>query len=252
VIFDATASHPKINDRGIIAYGHPDGIFTIAPGEAPQLGVPNGELLEAGSPGFNNHGDLVYRRGLGSLHARLFGPGDVQLSPYTIGAFLDLNDLGDIVFTAFWSVDHVAILDLVLLTQHPEDFSYPLYDSDGDILPDWLDVCPQEDATGFDVDEDGCIDSLLGLIEIVENLVIEGEISEVMQIGLLAKADTAAQSTTEENVCAVIGQLAGFQKQVQAQSGKKISVSAVDELLNYANSVSSFYMTQSFSTSCSR
>jgi hypothetical protein len=36
-------------------------------------------------------------------------------------------------------------------------------DTDGDGIPDDEDSCPFEDATGFDVDGNGCIDSIGGL-----------------------------------------------------------------------------------------
>jgi hypothetical protein len=36
--------------------------------------------------------------------------------------------------------------------------SYPVFDADNDGIDDDNDLCPDEDATGFDLDQDGCID----------------------------------------------------------------------------------------------
>jgi hypothetical protein len=114
-------------------------------------------------------------------------------------------------------------------------------DSDGDGVPDdfagRVDSCRLQDATGFDVDENGCIDSFSGLAGLVGTLVSEGVIDAQMANSLLMKVNNAAASATVDNVCAAIQQLLALEAQVRALTGKKISAAAATRVLRYADSV---------------
>jgi len=117
-------------------------------------------------------------------------------------------------------------------------------DSDGDGIPDDEDDCPLEDSTGFDVDGDGCIDSISGLTTLVETLVDEGVIDEQMRNSLLSKMDNASQSADKENICTAVNQLEALINQVNAQRGKKISDDAADQVIAYTQSVIDWYLNQ--------
>jgi hypothetical protein len=114
-------------------------------------------------------------------------------------------------------------------------------DSDGDgVFDDFdnvFDACPTEDGTGLDVDGDGCIDSIGGLAELVSGLVAEGVIDTTMERALLAKIDSASGSNDRDNICTAINQIDALDNQVNAQTGKKISVDAAAEVLDYSGSV---------------
>jgi len=114
-------------------------------------------------------------------------------------------------------------------------------DSDGDGVPDVfngeVDFCPAEDATGFDVDNNGCIDSFSGLADIVAGLVSEGVIATQMQTNLLAKVSNAESSVSRESICPAVYELNAFKQQVAAQLGKKISIEAAALVTAYADSV---------------
>lgn len=114
-------------------------------------------------------------------------------------------------------------------------------DSDGDGVPDLFgglaDSCPAQDATGFDVDDNGCIDTFNGLVELVNKLVTEAVIDSQMATSLLSKINNAAMSSTVDNICTAINQLEAFKNQVAAQTNKKLSSAAATRVTKYANSV---------------
>ena len=140
------------------------------------------------------------------------------------------DPIGTFIATCTVQVDHFSTYAIVV----------PL-DSDGDGVPDNFDgvsdVCPSENATGFDVDNDGCIDSFNGLIDLVAGLVIEGVITSNMENSLLSKVSNAQSSSDRENVCTAINELDAFKNQVAAQTGKKISPDAASLVIEYADSV---------------
>jgi len=115
-------------------------------------------------------------------------------------------------------------------------------DDDNDGVVDEADNCPFEDATGFDVDNDGCIDSTSGLGDLVNTLVIEGVIDENLQNSLMSKIENAEKSLDKDNICAAVNKLEALISQVNAQRGKKISDEAADDVIAYTNSVIN-YMT---------
>jgi len=112
-------------------------------------------------------------------------------------------------------------------------------DNDGvfDNFDGVADACPYEDATGFDADIDGCIDSMSGLARVVETLVIEEVISIQMKNSLLSKIDNSHASADKENICAAVNQLDALKNQIEAQRGKKMSDEAATLLVNYADNL---------------
>ena len=117
-------------------------------------------------------------------------------------------------------------------------------DSDGDGIPDSLDACPTEDATGFDADGDGCIDSADDLGSLVESLLEEGVIEEEMENSLLSKIENAENSADKDNICTAINQLEALKKSIDAQRGKKIYNEAADQIIAYVNSLIAWYLDQ--------
>lgn len=106
-------------------------------------------------------------------------------------------------------------------------------DDDNDGIADVDDTCPYEDATGFDADSNGCIDTLEGLISIID--------AQGLQPGfvnsLLSKVENVAKSLGKGNDRAALNQLKAFINAIEAQKGKKISASTADMLMAYANNV---------------
>jgi hypothetical protein len=116
-------------------------------------------------------------------------------------------------------------------------FEGPGVDTDGDGIPDHEDVCPFEDATGFDVDADGCLDSMSGLADMLDTLVSEGVIAEELRNSLISKVENAEKSASKDNICAAINKVEALIREVNAQRGKKISDEAADDVIAYAESV---------------
>jgi len=111
----------------------------------------------------------------------------------------------------------------------------PMYcpqDSDGDGIPDDEDVCPDEDATGFDADKDGCIDTLDGLHEIIETLP-DDVLADEIKNSLVSKVNNALNSVDKEKDDAAINMLEAFINQIEAQSGNKISTEVVEMITTY-------------------
>ena len=109
-------------------------------------------------------------------------------------------------------------------------------DDDNDGLPDEDDVCPLEDATGFDADENGCIDTEDGLLEILAGLPPE-LLSDQIKNSLTSKIENAMKSLEKDRGNAAIWQLEAFINQVEAQSGKKISEDVAQMLILYAQNL---------------
>ncbi len=110
-------------------------------------------------------------------------------------------------------------------------------EEDGDGILDVADACALEDATGFDADADGCIDSLGALPGVLDTLVTEGIIDPIMQNSLTAKLDNAEASVDQESICAAVNQLEAFQHQIEAQRGKTISDDAATLLIDFADNI---------------
>ena len=112
----------------------------------------------------------------------------------------------------------------------PED------DADGDGLCADVDACPYEDATGFDANIDGCIDSPSGLIDVINTLPDE-TLSDQTKNSLASKVDSALASIDKEKDDTAINQLNAFINEVGAQRGKKISEEVADMLIAYAQNI---------------
>lgn len=109
-------------------------------------------------------------------------------------------------------------------------------DDDNDGVLDENDSCPFEDATGFDANLDGCIDTIVGLQTTIETLPDE-VLSNETKNSLISKVDNALKSLDKEKDNAAINQLQAFINEVNAQRGKKISEEVADMLIAYANNV---------------
>lgn len=110
-------------------------------------------------------------------------------------------------------------------------------DTDGDGVFDCADQCPTEDATGFDANNDGCIDSTAGLLEVIATLVAEGVIDPTMANSLTSIVENAQKSEDKDKICTAVNQLEAFKNHVDAQTGKKISEEAAEVLINYADNI---------------
>jgi len=125
-------------------------------------------------------------------------------------------------------------------------------DDDNDEVDDSLDSCPLEDSTGLDADNDGCIDTVSGLVDTLDTLVSEGAISEQMSTSLSQKINHAIASADRDNLCTAINQLESFKNQIEAQRGKKVSDAAADLLISYSNNlISRFEADLGVGESCS-
>jgi hypothetical protein len=110
-------------------------------------------------------------------------------------------------------------------------------DVDGDGILDDQDNCPLEDATGFDADQDGCIDTLGGLSDVIDTLLEEDVIDETMAVPLQTKIANAEKSATREHICAAVNQLGAFRHHVEAQVPNKVSAAAAAELIAYSENI---------------
>jgi hypothetical protein len=110
-------------------------------------------------------------------------------------------------------------------------------DTDGDGILVCQDQCLDEDATGFDANNDGCIDSTGGLIDVINTLVAEGVVDSNMANSLTSQVENAQKSTDKDKICTAINQLEAFKSHVDAQTGKKISIEAALMLINYADNI---------------
>lgn len=110
-------------------------------------------------------------------------------------------------------------------------------------IADIDDICPVEDATGFDDDADGCIDTLSGLqyiIDTLDPLVF----SDNVKTSLVAKISAAEKQATKDNICTGVNILGAFKSQIEAQRGKKMSSEAADLLTDYAINIISKLVSQ--------
>lgn len=109
-------------------------------------------------------------------------------------------------------------------------------DSDGDGICADLDKCPSEDSTGFDADNDGCVDNPTGLVDVINTLPAD-VLSDQTKNSLASKVASAQSSMDAEKDQTAINQLEAFINEVNAQRGKKISEEAADILINYAQNI---------------
>jgi len=112
-----------------------------------------------------------------------------------------------------------------------------LNDADGDSVCGDIDACPTEDATGFDIDLDGCLDDLGGLTDDINSLVTSSDLDQNLADSLINKVTNAAQSDSKGNICAAVNQLEAFKNQIEAKREKQLTNEEADQLINYADNV---------------
>jgi len=117
-------------------------------------------------------------------------------------------------------------------------------DTDADGIPDDGDACSSENAAGFDSDGNGCIDSIQGLVAMIQTLAQEGVIEAELVASILAKVANAARSADREKIDSVIGKLEGLRQQIIDQSSKRISVEAANQVIEYLDSIIAWYGSQ--------
>lgn len=157
----------------------------------------------------------------------------------SLGAVCDITEdpIGTFVAECTVQLDHFSVYGVIAP-----------FDTDGDGVPDNFDgvadACPEENAEGFDADNDGCIDSFSGLANMLQVLVDEGVVSEQMQNSLMSKVANAEKSFDKDSICTAINQLNAFKNEVNAQTGKKISDDAANQLIEYTDSLVSYLQSE--------
>ena len=104
-------------------------------------------------------------------------------------------------------------------------------DRDGDEVLDDVDACPDEDATGLDADDDGCVDRVADLADLVAAL----DLHAGTERSLVASAESAAKDVGSS----AINKLGAFVNKVQAQRGKKLDDDQANLLMSFAAHASS-------------
>ncbi|MDP7111676.1 MAG: hypothetical protein QGH45_06925 [Myxococcota bacterium] len=99
-------------------------------------------------------------------------------------------------------------------------------DRDGDDVLDGVDGCPDEDASGLDADDDGCIDQAADLAQVVLAL----ELRQATERALVASAQSAARETGT----LAVNRLGAFINKVQAQRGKRLDDEHANLLMSFA------------------
>jgi hypothetical protein len=99
-------------------------------------------------------------------------------------------------------------------------------DKDGDDVLDGVDGCPDEDASGLDADDDGCVDQAADLAEVVLAL----ELRQGTERALVASAQAAARGTGT----LAVNRLGAFINKVQAQRGRKLDDEHANLLMSFA------------------
>lgn len=101
-----------------------------------------------------------------------------------------------------------------------------------------IDHCPTENATGYDVDQNGCIDNISGLLEMIHQLAGAGMIDPAIVGSLLEEVETAKRLADQELFCLAIQVLDDFQYQINVQTSQSMLTSeAAGSLDGYAESV---------------
>ena len=109
-------------------------------------------------------------------------------------------------------------------------------DDDNDGILDVDDICPFEDATGQDADLDGCIDTIDGLLQVIEDLNLDKKTEKK----LLKKVEKAQNELDKGKTDKAIKELQKFIKEVSKEKkGKKekISEEDADMLIEYATNI---------------
>jgi len=99
-------------------------------------------------------------------------------------------------------------------------------DLDGDAVSDVVDACPAEDASGFDADDDGCIDRAADLADLVLSLALKPGAERRL-------AASAEQLARDEGITA-LHKLAAFVNKVEARRGRKLDHHQANMLVSFA------------------
>jgi len=110
-------------------------------------------------------------------------------------------------------------------------------DDDNDGILDSNDNCPFENSSGFDADNEGCIDNFGGLSEVINTLVTEGIIDENLANPLITKVENAEKSASKDNICAAVNQLEAFKNQIEAKRVNPLSDVVADMIIQYADNI---------------
>ena len=130
----------------------------------------------------------------------------------------------------------------ILAGQSDDDYDWTMYrwdvpiDTDGDGIADNIDSCPNENASSYDANQDGCIDTANGLVSLLEDMP-DDEIATNIKKPLLKKVSNVIKSLEKGNTNSAINQMEAFINQVEAQRGKKISEDAADLLVVFAENI---------------
>jgi hypothetical protein len=106
-------------------------------------------------------------------------------------------------------------------------------DIDGDGVLNASDNCPLEDASGFDTNGDGCIDSVDDMPALIESVTLP----QGVENSLLSTVSNAQKSLDKGNTKAATKQMRAFINSVKAQRGKKISDEDAQTLIDFAEKV---------------
>jgi uncharacterized repeat protein (TIGR01451 family) len=106
-------------------------------------------------------------------------------------------------------------------------------DDDNDGIYDTEDNCPLENPGELDANQDGCIDRLPDLADVVRSL----ELHHGIENSLVQKANNALREYNEGNMEDVIDILEAFINQVEAQRGKKIEEEDADMLIQFVRNI---------------
>lgn len=111
-------------------------------------------------------------------------------------------------------------------------------DSDGDGIPDAQDKCPNVNASGYDADGDGCIDSLDGLAQLIETLLDEAAIDKKLYKKLLKDDEKAVKSFEKDKICKAIKDVEKLKGDViNKQIDKKISNDDAMLIIEYSDNI---------------
>jgi len=89
-----------------------------------------------------------------------------------------------------------------------------------------VDACPAEDASGFDADDDGCIDRAADLADLVLSLALKPGAERRL-------AASAEQLARDEGITA-LHKLAAFVNKVEARRGRKLDHHQANMLVSFA------------------
>jgi hypothetical protein len=107
-------------------------------------------------------------------------------------------------------------------------------DSDGDGIPDAQDLCPDEDAGGWDADANGCVDNVADLILFISDQV---DLPGGIENALLASATAAQGSLAAGNSDAARGQLGAIENKIKALQGGRITEEDAAILLEFTGNL---------------